>query len=96
MSTTLKKIFKISLSIVSTISHFMLLWIFISTVEIALVSTVHKKANDFNIFVLSNSIKSNIESEKSHDRLYEDMIAHNYDDAEYEEDDTDEPKTMEF
>lgn len=83
MTHTLRKIFNISISIISGISNFMLVWMFLSTIEIAFASTYHRKANDYNIFVLSDHIKSNINTpdEKYEIHNYTDNIT-DYDDGE--------------
>ena len=81
MKNTLRKIFNISVSIISAISHFMLLWMFASVIEIAFIHT-NGKANAYNIFVLSNNIKSGIKTNNS--QLYTDIITDDNDTDEYE------------
>lgn len=95
MKNTLEKICKISLSIIYAISHTMLFWIFISTVEIAFTSTINKKANDFNIFVLTNSIKStSYQSTETSEQSYTDVITDGSEDDD--EDDNDGGETTQL
>ena len=92
MEHTLKKLLKVSISIISGISHFMLLWIFLSTVEIAIINTTHKKANDFNIFVLSNYVRTNTQNTPYSDTItgsFKNYLDNGSDESDeyYEEDD---------
>jgi hypothetical protein len=54
---------------------------FASVIEIAFIHT-HGKANAYNIFVLSNNIKSGIKTNNS--QLYTDIITDDNDTDEYE------------
>ena len=59
--------------ITSIISNFFLLWMFVSVVEIAFINSTGKKTNNYNIFVLSNNIKSMIARE-GEEQFYTDII----------------------
>ena len=88
LALIIKKIHTISISIISYISNFMLLWLFISTVEIAFLGSTNHKLNNYNIFVLSNNIKSNqtISRVSNINNNYTDTI---YDDSEDDDDNED-------
>lgn len=82
MKKLLRKLLNISLLTVYIISHSILIWIFLSTVEIISTNTIRNKINDYNIFVLSNTLKEKSKTNKIY--IYYFIDKNN---SEYEEDD---------
>lgn len=82
MKKLFKKLLNISLLTVYIISHSILIWIFLSTVEIISTNTTHNKINDYNIFALSNTVKEKSNTNKIY--IYDFIEKNN---SEYEEDD---------
>lgn len=82
MKKLLRKLLNISLLTVYIISHSILIWIFLSTVEIISTNTIRNKINDYNIFVLSNTLKEKSKPNKIY--IYYFIDKNN---REYEEDD---------
>lgn len=81
MKKLLRKLLNISLLTVYIISHSILIWIFLSTVEIISTNTIRNKINDYNIFVLSNTLKEKSKTNKIY--IYYFIDKNN---SEYEED----------
>lgn len=82
MKKLFRKLLNISLLTVYIISHSILIWIFLSTVEIISTNTIRNKINDYNIFVLSNTLKEKSKTNKIY--IYYFIDKNN---SEYEEDD---------
>lgn len=83
MKKLLRKLLNISLLTVYIISHSILIWIFLSTVEIISTNTIRNKINDYNIFVLSNTLKEKSKTNKIY--IYYFIDKNNSEYEEYDE-----------
>lgn len=89
MKNTLKKISNIFLTAISIFSGMVLLWIALSTAEIAIIGTMGKKASAYNMFMLSDTIKdtNNFKNSDMIPQIYSDDIFEDGDTAEDENED---------
>lgn len=91
MKNTLKKIYDVFITIAAIFSNTILIWILLSTAEIAITNTTSRKASEYNIFTLSNNIKSNTDTTPQK-QIYTDII---FDNSE-EQDDYEDEKIKSF